>query len=107
MALTDCPACNKKMSDKAKVCPNCGFAFGNASEEEIERKMSLVRFHKKQRVQNQSMIAMLMFIGGFGFMHWGGAQPGDLQHNLAIGSCVIGFSWYVVNRVRLALMKRG
>ena len=106
MALTDCPSCNKKVSDKAKLCPHCNFAVGDASAEDILRKQNLQKFQKKQSVQNQSLVAMLLFIAGFGFMYWGGTQPGDLQHNLAIVASVIGFVWYIVNRVRLALLKR-
>ena len=106
MALTDCPSCNKKVSDKAKLCPHCNFAVGDASAEDILRKQNLQKFQKKQSVQNQSLVAMLLFIAGFGFMYWGGTQPGDLQHNLAIVASVIGFVWYIVNRVRVALLKR-
>lgn len=106
MALTDCPACNKKISDKAKECQHCGFAFGNASSEDILRKKNLQKFQKVQGVQNQSMLAMLLFIAGFGFMYWGGVQPGDVQHTMAMGCSVIGFIWYIVNRVRLIFLKR-
>ncbi len=106
MALMNCPSCNKKTSDKAETCPHCGFGIGKASTEDIERKKSLKRFEKLHSIQNQSLIAMLIFVAGFGFMYWGGAQPGDLQHNLAMLSCVIGFVWYIVNRVRIVLIKR-
>ncbi len=106
MALTTCPSCNKKTSDKADACPHCGFAIGSASTEDIERKQSLVKFQKLQSIQNQSLIAMLIFVAGFGFMYWGGAQPGDMQHNLAILASIIGFVWYVINRVRILIIKR-
>ena len=107
MALTNCPACNKKISDKAKSCQHCGFAVGSASADDILRKKNLQKFQKVQSVQNQSMVAMLMFIAGFGFMYWGGVQPGDVQHTMAIGCSVVGFVWYIVNRVRLIFIKRG
>ena len=29
MVLVNCPECNKEISDKALMCPNCGFAAGN------------------------------------------------------------------------------
>ena len=61
---------------------------------------------KNKNIQTQSMIAMLLFVAGFGFMYWGGTQPGELQHNLAIGLAIIGFVWYIVNRVRLIMLKR-
>lgn len=106
MALVDCPSCSKTISDKAKTCQHCGFAIGNASVEDIQRKKSLQRFTKIQSIQNQSMVAMLLFISGFGFMYWGGTRPGDLQHTLAIAASVIGFVWYIVNRVRMIYVKR-
>jgi hypothetical protein len=106
MALVDCPSCNKKISDKANSCQHCGLALGNASGEDIMRKKNLQNFMKNQSIQTQSMVAMLMFVCGFGFMYWGGALPGDIQHNLAAGTAVIGFVWYIVNRVRLIFLKK-
>ena len=106
MALTNCPSCNKKISDKSPVCPHCDFAIGSASKEDIQRKQGLNKYKKQQRIQNQSLVAMLLFIAGFGFMYWGGTQPGDTQHNVALGMCIIGFVWYIVNRVRLVFIKR-
>jgi hypothetical protein len=54
----------------------------------------------------QSMLAMLLFVAGFGFMYWGGAVTGGLQYNIAIGLTVVGFVWYIINRVRLVFLKR-
>ncbi|MBT0586545.1 zinc-ribbon domain-containing protein [Alteromonas oceanisediminis] len=106
MALIDCPACNKKVSDKAQTCQHCGFAIGNASAEDVQRKLDMQRYKKKQSLQNQSMVAMLLFVTGFGLVYWGGDQPSDLQFNIAVGCSVFGFVWYIVNRVRLVILKR-
>ena len=106
MALINCPSCNKKMSDKAKACPHCGFAINDASEEDILRKQQMQLFKKKQSIQNQSMLAMLMFVAGFGMWFWGGPDPSDLQQNASVGCSVIGFIWYLINRVRLIIVKR-
>lgn len=106
MALTECPSCSKKISDKAKSCQHCGFSRGKASNEDLLRKKNLQKFKISQSIQNQSMLAMLLFIGGFGFMYWGGVQPGDTQHTIAVGSSIVGFAWYIVNRVRLIIHKR-
>ncbi len=106
MALIDCPSCRKKMSDKAQQCSHCEFTLGAASAEDIHRKQSLNRYLKTQKVQTQSMLAMLMFVAGFGFMYWGGTVSGDLQHSVAIGVAIVGFVWYVVNRVRLVFLKK-
>lgn len=106
MALIDCPSCSKKISDKAQNCQHCDFILGNANAEDIARKQSLNKYMKSHNIQTQSMIAMLLFVTGFGFMYWGNALPGDLQHNFAIGLSIVGFVWYIVNRVRLILLKR-
>ena len=105
MALVDCPSCNKKTSDKAKTCPHCDFKIGDATSEDIERKQSLQRFKKLASIQNQSLLAMLIFVASFGFMYWGGTRR-DLQHNLAILGAVVGFVWYLVNRARIVYIKR-
>ncbi|WP_158769419.1 hypothetical protein [Paraglaciecola sp. L1A13] len=106
MALIDCPSCNKKISDKTDLCNHCNFAVGDASEEDIARKRNLQKYMQSQKIQTQSMIAMLMFVSGFGFMYWGGAEPRDLQYNIAVGVALIGFVWYIVNRVRLVFLKK-
>ena len=106
MALIDCPSCSKKISDKAQSCQHCDFTLGTVNAEDIARKKNLSNYLKSQNVQTQSMFAMLLFVAGFGFMYWGGAAPGGLQHNVAIGLLVIGFVWYIVNRVRLIFLKR-
>ncbi|WP_158968219.1 hypothetical protein [Paraglaciecola sp. L3A3] len=106
MAVVDCPSCSKKISDKAKSCQHCDFNLGNASQEDIARKQNLNKYLKKQNVQTQSMVAMLLFVAGFGFMYWGGAAPDDLQYKLAVAVAILGFVWYIVNRVRLVFLKR-
>ena len=106
MALINCPSCNKKISDKASTCSNCGFPIGNASDEDILRKKNMQRFTKKQNLNTQSMLATFLFVGGFGLWYWGGGQPTDLQQNFAVGCSVVGLVWYLVIRVRMFMMKR-
>ncbi|MFQ3234537.1 MAG: hypothetical protein ACI9C4_000088 [Paraglaciecola sp.] len=106
MALVDCPSCNKKISDKSPLCSHCGLSVGEPTSEDLSRKQNLQKHLESQKLQTQSMIAMLMFVAGFGFMYWGGALPGDLQYNIAVGSAIIGFVWYIVNRIRLVFVKK-
>lgn len=106
MALIDCPSCSKKISDKAQSCQHCDMTLETVNAEDIARKQNLKMYLKNQKIQTQSMVAMLLFVAGFGFMYWGEAQPGGLQHNLAVGCSIIGFAWYIVNRVRLIMLKR-
>jgi len=106
MAITACPSCSKPISDKAKSCSHCDFNIGSATAEDMERKVKFAHYQAMQKLQNQSMLAILMFITGFGLIYWGGAEPGEIQYNLSIGTTIVGFIWYAVNRVRLALAKR-
>ena len=39
MALINCPECNKEVSDKAKICPNCGFSISDASNDVVRIKI--------------------------------------------------------------------
>ncbi len=106
MAITACPSCSKPISDKAKSCSHCGFNLGSATAEDIDRKAKFAHYKAMHKLQNQSMFAILLFLMGFGFIYWGGSEPGEVQYNLSIAAAVIGFAWYAVNRVRLALVKR-
>lgn len=106
MAIIACPSCDKPISDKASQCQHCDFALGSATPDDLERKAQMKRFKQQQKLQNQSMLAILLFISGFGMMYWGGALPGDTQHNIAILMAVVGFVWYGINRVRIVLAKR-
>jgi hypothetical protein len=106
MAITACPSCKKPISDRSKVCSHCGFNIGDATAEDLERKANFARFQHMHKLQNQSLLAMLIFIFGCGFTVWGGSEPGDIQYNLSILAAVVGFVWYAVNRVRIVLAKR-
>lgn len=39
MALIKCPECGKEVSNKAKTCPNCGFAVSDATNDLIRIKI--------------------------------------------------------------------
>lgn len=109
MAIISCPACNKPISDKAKSCSHCNYEFGDASAEDIQRKLSMQRYSKIQKLQNQSMIAILLFIVGCYFVFLGNFpndEQGLMMYNAAVFVTTIGFIWYAVNRVRITLTKR-
>jgi hypothetical protein len=109
MAITSCPACSKPISDKVKTCPHCNLAFGDSSAEDIQRKLSHQRYQKLHRLQNQSMLAILIFIVGAYFVFMGdyeNNEKGILMYNIALGVTTLGFIWYAINRVRITLAKR-
>lgn len=109
MAIINCPACSKPISDKAPSCNHCNYEFGDVSAEDISRKLSLQRYNKLQKLQNQSMIAMILFIVGCYFVFLGdfsNDSQGHMFKNAAITVMTIGFIWYAVNRARVMLVKR-
>jgi hypothetical protein len=109
MAIINCPSCNKSISDKAKSCSHCEYQFGAASADDIRRKLSMQRYKKLQKIQNQSMVAMLLFIVGCFFVFLGDFPAGDnvvMMYNGSIALTTTGFIWYAINRVRITLTKR-
>ncbi len=106
MAIINCPACNKKISDKAKTCNHCSVALQNIDQDKLKAIELEQRLKKKQSLMNQSFFAMLLFCGGFLFLFWQNAQPGSWQYITSITSTVLGFIMYLVTRVRLILIKR-
>ena len=42
MALINCPECNHEVSDKAPVCPNCGYKLSGNSQLKVSAKVPLV-----------------------------------------------------------------
>lgn len=43
MALINCPECNKEVSDKAEMCPNCGFGVAKY----IKRQKEILRIQEE------------------------------------------------------------
>jgi uncharacterized membrane protein YvbJ len=109
MAIINCPSCNKAISDKAKSCTHCQFQFGESSADDIRRTLSMQRYSKLQKIQNQSMLAILLFIVGCYFVFLGdfpAGEKGILMYNASIAVTTAGFIWYAINRVRITLVKR-
>lgn len=106
MAIIQCPTCKKRISDKVPRCQHCASVLDDSDPERTARQQELQAFDWQMRIQNQQIIAILLFVAGFGFMYWGGTQPGELQHSAALATTVIGFFWYAINRIRLALRRR-
>jgi hypothetical protein len=106
MAIISCPFCGQRISDKATACSKCA---GDLSSNTPEQLVLIEREKKNRKLQsllNQSMLSMLLFLGGFGILYWW--QPtahsyNQYASNIAI---VLGFSWYVVTRARIILLKR-
>ncbi|OUS27147.1 hypothetical protein A9Q98_09895 [Thalassotalea sp. 42_200_T64] len=106
MALINCPSCSERISSKATVCGHCQCVLAEMSAEQRLSMQKVSKIEQSQKLMNQSMIAMLLFCGGFGFMFWGEPEPTSWQNSIATGAAVLGFSWYILNRARIIWLKR-
>ena len=106
MALVNCPSCSKRISDKAKTCSHCGFTVGAATEENVLRQKRLQQIKKSQSLNNQSLLATMLFIAAFAYMYWGGSRPSEIEYYVAMTASGIGLFWYVINRVRITIDKK-
>lgn len=106
MAIIQCPACKKKISDKAKSCSHCSVDLSRLDEDKMRNISQVNKIKQSQALMTHSFIAMLLFCGGFLAMYWQNLQPQTWQYNAAFGSSVCGFVLYLVTRVRLIILKR-
>lgn len=106
MALTNCPSCSKRISDKAKSCSHCGFTIGTSTEEDVLRQKRLQQIKQSQSLNNQSLLATMLFIVGIAYMYWGGSRPTEIEYYVAMTASGIGLFWYVINRVRMTIYKK-
>ncbi|TLX49471.1 hypothetical protein CWC31_16155 [Pseudoalteromonas ruthenica] len=106
MAIISCPQCQKSISDKHQSCPHCNIALEQMNEQDQRRLAARTKLQKQQGLMNQSFIALIFFLGGFLVLYWQHPEPGSWQQNACYGAIVLGFIWYLINRVRLVFLKR-
>ncbi len=105
MALVNCPACNKKMSNQAQECPHCKFVLSgdDRTDEELGRRK---RERTRKQLQMHSLIAMVLFtLGAILFYH--GTQVKDSwQGPWGMTILAVGIVLYVVTRIRIMIFNR-
>lgn len=106
MALTNCPSCNKRISDKAEACPHCEFRLSGLSQDELSREWSRVAQARRDKLLSQSMLALLIAIAAFTYFFIEQPIPGTWQSHTANALMLIGVIWFVINRVRIMFLKR-
>ncbi|QIZ76626.1 SoxR reducing system RseC family protein [Ferrimonas lipolytica] len=106
MALIHCAACSKKISNRAGVCPHCGFSISDDPEKQ-EQAARIRAIHMQQQLMNHSFVALLLFVGGFAIWWWGGEPSDGWRKTVGIGSMALGFGMYLITRIRIVLNKRG
>ncbi|MEC9318675.1 MAG: hypothetical protein VYD08_02185 [Pseudomonadota bacterium] len=106
MALVNCPSCGKRVSSKAKDCPHCQFVFAGNSKEDIEREAARLRQEKSDKLVSQSMLALVLSIAAFVYLFFQQPLANSWQRSTALLVIGIGLVWFVINRVRLIMLKR-
>jgi len=102
MPLVACPKCQKRISGLAKHCKHCKTALdGNTESLKI-----ISHIERSNRLMTQSFIFLTLFIAGVVVWFWGGEPAQGTTSYLAIASFVIGFTGYLITRVRIVLHKR-
>lgn len=102
MALVACPKCQKRISSQAKQCMHCQADLSGNTES----LMKISHIQQSNKLMNQSLIFLTLFIGGAIAWFWGGEQAQGIQAYIAISCFVIGFIGYLIARVRIVLHKR-
>ena len=112
MAIINCPSCNQKISDKAKICSNCQYDFIKKSnsegitEEQLASKKHLAHIKKKYSLQMQAMTGIILVLLGASLWYFGGRGFATISDMLKLGMLATGAIWYLVTRVRLIMFKK-
>lgn len=97
MAIIQCPACGKKISNKAAACPHCG--VDKQSNGQPARRP---RGKKKANLMTQQLIAVSIFIAGALWMisiHLAATpRPYPIA---ALVFTATGGIWYLLTRARM------
>lgn len=106
MAIISCPYCQQKVSDKAAVCGKCGGNLADVSPEQLERFSRDKRLAQSQNLNNQAMIALVIFLGSFCWYYYRVPEQDSLELHAVNACMVLGCLWYVVTKARIVLFKR-
>ena len=112
MAIINCPACNEKVSSKAKACLGCNFDLVNnktssgLTDEQIASQNKLARIKQKYSLQMQATGSLVLFLLGVLLWYIGGREVNNLFDSLKVAMIAIGAVWYLLTRIRLIVFKR-
>jgi hypothetical protein len=88
------------------VCPHCDTALAGLDEHE-RAKLANRRFvQRKQALLNQSFVALILFLGGFLYLYSREPAAESLEQMTTYGAIATGFVWYIINRIRIILLKK-
>lgn len=106
MAIISCPVCEQRVSNKSAVCPKCKTDLTSATPEKLSAQHRDKMLRQSQSLMNQSMLALLLFLAGFGILYWWQPTTGSYNEYVSTAAIALGFCWYVVCRARIIWLKR-
>jgi hypothetical protein len=113
MALINCPACQARVSNVAKECPQCGFDLVHGvADEETLRTLRQRRYRDRMYVLKMfSFTAMAIAMIGaipmlFSYIQAiEASQPAELLSHWGVYLVGVGFVFYALVRVRMLSLK--
>jgi uncharacterized membrane protein YvbJ len=112
MAIINCPSCNQKISDKAKVCSNCNYDFVTKStaqgldQEQLAAKQKMDSIKRKYSLQMQAMLAIIAILAGSLIWYFGGREGSSVLTIVSYLLLAVGSILYLTTRVRLIIYKK-
>ena len=70
MALINCPSCRKRISNVLNICPHCGFALGEVTEDQIREFERRKQRDRVYHLKMTSYAVMTLFVAAFGWYWW-------------------------------------
>lgn len=105
MAIIKCPQCAKSISDKQSICPHCDLDMNDLTEEKLHSLSKIKSLKNSQSIMTHQAIAMLLFLIGV-FTFYNSDDKTAPQYFMSQACIVVGFVWYIINRIRIILSKR-
>ena len=94
MSIISCPECGKKVSDKAPICPNCGFQSGEVTEEDLEIFRARKLRDRIYRLNMTSYAVITVFVAAFGWYWWdskGFSEPSSAGPFILMGIAAVAY----------------
>lgn len=97
MALIKCGECGKEVSNKASSCVNCGAPISTAKEIKAVGSKLYTTQATSKKFKLHSLISSFLIILGVILLVANGSKPATTPVLLML----IGFFWFVINRIRI------
>lgn len=88
------------------MCPHCDTALAGLDEHERAKLANRQFVQRKQALLNQSFVALIIFLGGFLYLYSREPAAESLEQMTTYGAIATGFVWYIINRIRIILLKK-